>query len=324
MTISQDASAPLIVVVGATGTQGGSVIKALEESDKPYRMRGFTRDTSKPAAQELTKKGVEMVTVDPNPTPENKAKVNQAFEGATYAFAVTIHAVSTSKERESAEGKMFVDAAKAAKVKLFIWSGQENYTEVSGGKYTRADHFDAKAAVTQYCKDTGIPFVNVEAAIHYQNFLGPSAPRKQPDGTFAMFAASSPDSLAHLIDASGDYGLWVRKAIDEWPGGETEILTSADFLSRATIASTLSKGKFTGKTVKYVQISQEQQAKGMAAAGLPEDAIIMLTDMYNCLGEFGFYGGKDVGPSQNGLARRPRTFEEFVKEHIEQFNRILA
>lgn len=61
-------------------------LKALAESDKPYRMRGFTRDTSKPEAQELTKKGVEMVAIDPNPTPENKAKVNEAFKGATYAF----------------------------------------------------------------------------------------------------------------------------------------------------------------------------------------------------------------------------------------------
>lgn len=58
-----------------------------------------------------------------------------------------------------------------------------------------------------------------------------------------MFGTSSPDSLYHLIDANDDYGLWVRKAIEEWPGGETEILTSADVLSRAVVANTLSKGE---------------------------------------------------------------------------------
>lgn len=89
---------------------------------------------------------------------------------------------------------MFADAAKAAKVELLVWSGLESYTEISGGKYTHAVHFDvcvsvlfpsgahlhieadlcinSKAAITQYCKDTEIPFVNVEASGYYQNFLG--------------------------------------------------------------------------------------------------------------------------------------------------------
>lgn len=86
MTISLMPSAPLVAIVGATGAQGGSVIRSLVASDKPYRLRGLTRDPAKPAAQELAKLGVEMVAIDPNPTPENKVRVNQAFEGAAYAF----------------------------------------------------------------------------------------------------------------------------------------------------------------------------------------------------------------------------------------------
>ncbi|KAG9000527.1 hypothetical protein FRB94_005377 [Tulasnella sp. JGI-2019a] len=87
MSISQDTSAPLVAVVGATGTQGGSVIKALSASKKPYRIRGFTRDTSKPAAQELIKQGAEMVSV--TLTIENKDQVFKAFEGAAIIFAMT-------------------------------------------------------------------------------------------------------------------------------------------------------------------------------------------------------------------------------------------
>ena len=84
MTISQKPSELLVVVVGATGTQGGSVIKALIESDKPYRLRGLTRDTSKPAARKLVDQGVEMVGVTIG--TDNAERVHQAFEGANIAF----------------------------------------------------------------------------------------------------------------------------------------------------------------------------------------------------------------------------------------------
>jgi uncharacterized protein YbjT (DUF2867 family) len=84
MTISHELSAPLVVVVGATGMQGGSVINALIESDKPYRLRGLTRDASKPAARKLIDQGVEMVSV--SISADNAEKVHQAFEGANIAF----------------------------------------------------------------------------------------------------------------------------------------------------------------------------------------------------------------------------------------------
>lgn len=56
----------IITVFGATGNQGGSVVESLLNDRKilqEYKIRGITRDTSKPAAQELAKKGVELVAV---------------------------------------------------------------------------------------------------------------------------------------------------------------------------------------------------------------------------------------------------------------------
>jgi uncharacterized protein YbjT (DUF2867 family) len=84
MTITQTNSAPLIAVVGATGAQGGSVIKALSESDKPYRIRGFTRDVTKATSQALKNQGVEIVAV--NLVVENREQVYKVFAGADYVF----------------------------------------------------------------------------------------------------------------------------------------------------------------------------------------------------------------------------------------------
>lgn len=59
----------LLTVFGATGAQGGSVIRAVLADDvlsKEYKIRGITRDVSKPAAQALAGKGVEVVAVSPS------------------------------------------------------------------------------------------------------------------------------------------------------------------------------------------------------------------------------------------------------------------
>ena len=59
----------LITVFGAIGNQGGSFIENILSDAKlshEFKIRGITRDTSKPAAQELKNKGVEIVAVWPS------------------------------------------------------------------------------------------------------------------------------------------------------------------------------------------------------------------------------------------------------------------
>lgn len=56
----------LLVVFGATGNQGGSVIGSIladPRTSKEFKIRGVTRDPSKPNAQALAAKGVEMISV---------------------------------------------------------------------------------------------------------------------------------------------------------------------------------------------------------------------------------------------------------------------
>ena len=56
----------ILTVFGATGNQGGSVIRAVLADpvlSKEFKVRGITRDVSKPAAKALADQGVELVKV---------------------------------------------------------------------------------------------------------------------------------------------------------------------------------------------------------------------------------------------------------------------
>jgi len=74
----------LLVVVGATGGQRGSVIRSMLKQSG-YKIRGITRDVDSENARALTAQGVEMVSADLN----DENSLVQAFQGATAIFAVT-------------------------------------------------------------------------------------------------------------------------------------------------------------------------------------------------------------------------------------------
>jgi NAD(P)-dependent dehydrogenase (short-subunit alcohol dehydrogenase family) len=68
----------IVVVIGATGQQGGSVVSALLQSDH-YTVRGVTRNIDSGASQALIARGVDMVVADLEKVEELKT-----------AFQVTI------------------------------------------------------------------------------------------------------------------------------------------------------------------------------------------------------------------------------------------
>ena len=75
-------SGPLAVILGATGAQGGSVIKHLLASDQPYRLRAITRDPSKPSGKTLSEQGVDVIKADIT----SEQDLTKAFDGAEIVF----------------------------------------------------------------------------------------------------------------------------------------------------------------------------------------------------------------------------------------------
>src|SRR5438477_4876579 len=100
----------LIAVVGATGQQGGAVVRALQASGQ-FKVRALTRNPDK--YRELAE---EVVEADLNRPETLKA----AFEGAYGVFLVTNFRESGTDELKQATAA--VRAAKDAGVKHFVWS----------------------------------------------------------------------------------------------------------------------------------------------------------------------------------------------------------
>ncbi|KAJ7671211.1 NAD(P)-binding protein [Mycena rosella] len=307
MTITQNPTAPLVAVVGATGTQGGSVVKALAESDRLYRIRAFTRDAAKPAAQELINLGVEVVVV--SLVVDNKLEVFRSFDGADIAFLVTNFWEHLDMDREIAEGKLLIDAAKAAGVSRIVWSGLSNVSKLSAGKYVHAYHFDGKAIVTEYARESGVPFVDVQAGFYGTNFLtSPVMLRKQDDGSFAMPLLVRPTTVLPFIDTAEDYGIFVRAVVElpVFPDG-SEFLAHGETITVQDMALQLSQA--TGKSIVAKQISLEEFKATLEAVGLPPHIVLDQVDTFQFVDEFGW----ETTPVPEGLARTPRTWAQFVK-----------
>ncbi|EAW10384.1 uncharacterized protein ACLA_048540 [Aspergillus clavatus NRRL 1] len=95
------------------------------------------------------------------------------FKGANaaYAFTETVHD-EQMRARDSARGKALADAAVAASVEFYIYSTLPSITKISGGEFTRGEHFDVKAEVEDYICSLPIRSAFLSPGSFMQVFLG--------------------------------------------------------------------------------------------------------------------------------------------------------
>ncbi|KAJ7241470.1 hypothetical protein C8J57DRAFT_1561318 [Mycena rebaudengoi] len=310
MTITQNASDPLVVVVGVTGNQGGSVAKALAESDNP--------------AREFAAQGVEMVSI--SLSADNADAVKKVFEGANVVFVACTNSLARQVvtnywehldvKREVAEAKMLIDVAKAVGVGRFIWSGLESVIKVSNGKYSNVHFFNGKGEITEYGRNSGIPFINVQAGWYASNFykLDAMKPKRLADGTYKLSLPVGPNTILPVIDTAHDYGLFVRKAIESPEFGPgSEILTSGEVISIGDMVSQLAE--ITGKKIVFASISDADFIK---ATGFPHSVALEVLESMKYYEECGYYAGKDTAPSRRYLARSTRTWAEWTNIRVKR------
>jgi uncharacterized protein YbjT (DUF2867 family) len=235
----------LIAVVGATGQQGGGVVRALQAGGGQFKVRALSRNPVK--HRDLAD---EVVEADLN-RPET---LKTAFEGAHGVFLVTNFREKGTDELKQATAA--VRAAKDAGVKHFVWSTLPNVEAISGGKFD-VPHFTGKAKIDRIVKEAGFPHHTfVIAPGYYQNFVGSLAPQKQADGSVGWALPLDPDVRCLHMGDIRELGNIVAGAFahpDEAGNGEYLPLVG-DFLSFNEIVETLNR---QGHKFSYKQVPKE-------------------------------------------------------------------
>src|SRR5258706_4455225 len=221
----------VIAVVGATGQQGGAVVRALQ-ADKQFKVRALTRNPAKHSglAEEVVKADLTR--------PET---LTAAFEGAHGVFLVTNLWEEGTDEVHQATAA--VGAAKDAGVKHFVWSTLPDVEAISGGRF-HVPHFTGKAKIDRIVKEAGFSHHTfVIAPFYYQNLMGALAPKRQADGTLGWALPLDPDvRCIHMGDIHelGDLVAGAFAHADLTGNGEYLPLVG-DFMSFREIVDTLNR-----------------------------------------------------------------------------------
>src|SRR5712692_993661 len=146
----------IIAVLGATGAQGGGVVRAImNDSNGGFTARALAREVNGARAKELAKLGAEVVAAD----VDDAGSLKKAFNGAYGAYCVTFFWAHFSPEKEIAEVQSMAAAAKATDLQHVIWSTLEDTRKwvplndirmpTIQGKY-KVPHLDGKGEANHF------------------------------------------------------------------------------------------------------------------------------------------------------------------------------
>ena len=234
----------LIAVVGATGQQGGAVVRALQASGQ-FKVRALTRNPAR-----HPNLGDEVVLADFD-RPET---LKSAFAGAHGAFLVTNAWEAQADEPRQALAA--INAAKDAGVQHVIWSTLPNVETITSGTIN-VPHFTAKAKIEAVVREAGFAYHTfVIAPFYYQNLIGQMAPQKQADGSVGWALPLDPQRrVIHMGDIT-ELGRLVAGAFaqPELAGRGEHLALVGDFLSFNEIIATLNQ---QGNTLSFKQVPRE-------------------------------------------------------------------
>lgn len=301
----------LIAVVGATGAQGGGLVRAIvNDRGGEFVTRAITRDLNSEKASGLAKLGAEVVAA----TLDDAESMKRAFAGAYGVFCLTNFWEHMSPEREYAQAVAQAEAAKVSGVHHVIWSTLEdtrkwvplsdNRMPTLMGKY-KVPHFDVKGEVQREFTKLGLPVTFLLTSFYWDNLIHfGMGPKKGPDGTLLFTLPMGDKKLPGIaVEDIGKCALGVFKKGNEHVRKTVGI--AGEHLTGEEMATAMTNA--LGQTVRYNPVTPEQY-RGFGFQGAED-----IGNMFQFKRDFNemFCGSRNVAVARS-LNSELQTFETWL------------
>ena len=227
-----------VLVIGATGQQGGSVARLL--LSRGHVVRAFTRSRESPAARQLKELGAELAVGN----NEESESVVLAAQGMDAVYAMTSF-FESGIDAEVSQGEKIADAIRAAGARHLVFSSVG-----SADKSTGIPHFESKYRIEQHIKSLRIPYTIVAPVFFSENLFSPWTLPGLIQGTLAL--PMPPDRPLQHIPV-GDIASFVALVLEN-PSRflNQRIDIASDELSGRRAAEIIPNA--SGHTIDYAQI----------------------------------------------------------------------
>lgn len=305
-----------IAVVGATGSQGGGLVRAAL-TDGQFAVRALTRDPSSEKSAALAAAGAQVVAAD----LDDPASLDRAFDGAHGVFVVTNYwappspeqeAQRSRAERELAQARTAAQAARRAGVGHVVWSTLEDTrgrfrrdADIPDVEGYKVPHFDAKAEADAFFAD--VPTTYLRTTLFYENFADSFPPRRGEDGTLTLALPIADQPLAGIaVDDIGGAALGVFRRGADLIGQTVSI--AGDILTGDGYAAALSEA--LGEPVRYQPVPFD------AFRAQPFPSAVEMGNMFQYYAEdsAAFTGARDLDRVRE-LHPGLQSFRDWLRRH---------
>ncbi len=276
----------MILVIGATGTNGREVVNRLVASGR--KVRAMVRSPLK--ADDLRNRGVEVVAGN----LDDPRSLDEAFTGVGRAFFVA----SVDERYVGWFGKFLEAAVRSGSPRVVKFSGMGAGLDAPSEIMRQHGETDASLA------RSGLPYTILRPNSFYQNMLW-SAGTIRDHGAFYL---PMKDARQSLVDVRDIADVAVKALTEAGHEGKIHEITGPESLTYGEVADKLASA--LGKPVKYVAVPPEAAIASMLQSGMPDWNAKALAELY---GTFTTDTLKQI------TGREPIPFDQFARDHAAMF-----
>ncbi|PYH84662.1 NAD(P)-binding protein [Aspergillus uvarum CBS 121591] len=140
-----------VLITGATGKQGGSVIRNLLAKNAPFDILAVTRNAQSPSAQKLAQQSPRIKLVEGN-LDDPAALFRSAKTGSSAPIwgVYSVQAADPRNDNERRQGLALVDESIKQGVKFFVYSSVDRGGDASINNPTKVPHFVYKHEIEKH------------------------------------------------------------------------------------------------------------------------------------------------------------------------------